>query len=393
MTTATATAAQGTQTPAPGGKSTVSTFDAARRAQAVKDGQPGGRMAAPSCLRRASVDPSGSFVVPFWMKGSDLMVAFPGESPKKANPESITTAFHGAGMVAMPVDRLAQKVMVRTCERAGDAHRNLARQIEFAVRLPMSSKLIVLADALARKFWIQPTLSAKEVTDWCTAFGMIRKVESLHWLAGQVFDESGMTGKQTTYRTTMFEAEDKALEKIIERGAPAAMASFEASNTIGEAWGAYERIDTILRYRYLVTGEVARVTPINRVGSDVTAKLSTPFKVREGEVMVVSESDSAQLTRSAKLVALGFDDVHGLIGTFGSIGSSTRRGASDAIPTMIAAHAARESVLITGSPFLGSGNFTPSVFRWATQAGAEKADRIERDVPLDVSLAGAPTEG
>jgi hypothetical protein len=188
----------------------------------------------------------------------------------------------------------------------------------------------------------------------------------------------------------MFESEDKALESVVRRGASSAMAAYDASNSVSEAWGAYERIDTILRYRYLVTGEVARVTPIRRNGSEVVAALSTPFKVREGEVMVVSESDPSQLTRPAALVALGYDVTHGLIGAFASPGKRSR---SDAIPTLIAAHAARESVLITGSPYLGSGSFTPSVFRWATKNGAEQAEPIVRDVPLDVALAGGPVEG
>lgn len=367
--------------------STITSFEAERRATSVKESQPIERMAAPSTLRRASTAEDGHLVAPFWTKGSDLMVAFPGEAPKIADAESVSTAFNSPGILAMPVDRTAHKAMIKRCDKAGETHRATTRLLDFAVRMPMSSRMLVLTEALARKFWIQTDLSTSSVTDWCTAFGMTRKVESLVWLAGRVFDETNMTGKQNTYRTSMFEAEEKALASVVERGTSAAIAAFESSNSVSEAWSAYERIDAVLRYRYLVTGEVARITPIRRNGTEVVAALSTPFKVREGEVMAVSESDRDGLTRPCVLSSLGYDEVHGLIGTFSSPGKRSR---SDAIPTLIAAHAARESLLITGSPYLGAGNFTASVFRWTTKSGAEKAEAIERDTPLDVTLAGAP---
>lgn len=373
----------------PAKASTITAFDSARRAHSAEEGQPAERMAAPSCLRRDSIDPSGSFVVPFWLSKSGLMVEFPGQTERRASVADIDGAYRAPQYVAMPVDRAALKAMIALCAKAGDEHQAIARLLDFSQRMPLSSNLVVLTEVLTRKFWIQPDLDASSIKDWRTAFKLAYSTASLRWLAGQVFNEAGMTGKQSVYRKNMFEAEDRANDKVVHWGAANAMAVYEASNSVSETWGAYERIDTTLRYRYLVTGEVARATPISVHGTMVVCALSTPFKVREGEVLVTDEGDEGQVVRPVQLAALGYEDR--LIGSFTGAKSNSKRRVSDGLPTMLAAHAARDSVLITGSPFMGVGSFTPSVKRWTTRDEAEQAPRVERDVPLDVSLAGAPS--
>src|SRR5664279_1015646 len=145
----------------------------------------------------------------------------------------------------------------------------------------------------------------------------------------------------------MFEAEEKAMAKVVEYGASAAMAAFEASTTLHSLWAGFEQIDEILRYRFLTTGEVCRAKPLRREGENVVAALSSPFKIREGRILVVSESDTSHLTRPATLLSIGFEDEHGLTGVIGKPGEDPR---SSALPTLDGALAARESVLISDAP-------------------------------------------
>ena len=119
------------------------------------------------------------------------------------------------------------------------------------------------------------------------------------------------------------------------------------------------------------------------------AALSSPFKIREGRILVVSESDTSHLTRPATLLSLGFEDEHGLTGVIGKPGEDPR---SSALPTLDGALAARESVLICEAPFVTPVKHMAMATRWADTSGIEGMAAIVRDVPLDVVLAGGPVE-
>lgn len=370
---------------------TVADFDASRRAAASSAGYPLVRMAAPSVLRRDSVDPDGSFVVPFWIGKKGLLAAFPGKEPRVATPESVESALNSPQFVAAPLDRAAVRAMVKLCSMSGEAHRDTARLIDFVTKMPMSSKLFVMTEGLRRKFWLSTDLTVSSIKDWRAAFGLPYDLSSISVLAGKLFADEAMIGKQVAYRGDLFKSEDKATDMVIQRGAAAAMSAFEASNTVSEAWGAYERVDTTLRNRFLVEGVVARARPLRQVGPHVVVSLSTPFKVREGTVMVTDETDDANLVRTIELSDLGFDGT--LLGSLHPGTTKTgRQRVSDAMPSILGAMASHGSVLITGAPFMAGGGFTPSVKRWASRDGVAdvNANPVIRDVPLDVVLAGGP---
>lgn len=376
-------------------RSALRRYDAERReastASIAEGGVPVRRMSAPGALRRASIAPDGSGVIPFWIsKSHGLTCAMPGEEPHKATAESVATAFSAPHLVAMPIDKAALRAMVALCRKAGEAHQTTARLIDFTARLPICSQLLVLTEALGRAYWMPSGRSAADIPAWRSAFGFDATVGSLARLAGRVFDDEGLTGRQDGYVRSLFIAEEKAISARAARGASAAASAFTASNGVSEAWSALERTDAILRYRFLHTGEVSRAKPVKMVGGGVLATVSTPFKLRPGGVLVMDEGDREQAVGDATLTHLGFED--NLIGVFhGVSGSSQRRNktGSRGISAMIAAISARDSVLVTAAPYLGTSRVT-SVHRWATWNGLSNVGSVERDLPFDIALAGAP---
>lgn len=375
----------------------VSKYDAKRRAASKiavdGGGEPVRRMSAPGAVRRAGCSPDATGVVPFWLSKHGLVCVMPGEEPQRATAEIAANAFSLPHLVAAPVDRASLRAMVSMCRKAGEVHKTTARLIDFASRLPISSHLLVLTDALARTFWMPAGRAADDIENWRIVFGAPSGAAGLLALAARVYDEGGVTGRQGGYFKALLQSEDAAVKSVSNRGASAAAAAFSASNAISEAWSAVERTDSILRERFLHTGEVVKVRPLHTVPGGVVARVSTPFRLRTGGVIVIDESrtgDTGERVLDATLTDLGFDD--GLLAVFGgSEGGIKRSGRSHGVTAMLAAMAARDTLLVTAAPYLGKGR-SSSVWRWASSGGLEGVDVPERDLPFDVALAGAPYE-
>ena len=116
----------------------------------------------------------------------------------------------------------------------------------------------------------------------------------------------------------------------------------------------------------------------------VDASLSLPVRIKKGKVVVMPDDDHTPDLGYATLTGLSMtgDD---LTGSF-----TEQKGAVRSFATLRDAAAAKQTVLVTGEPFLGS---TPRVFggRWGTRstpAPSGAVTPLRRQVPLDVVLAG-----
>lgn len=395
MTTTTATVPQRP-------RSAVTEYDTARRKEAANGAGPTKRMTGPSVPVSAATRTDGSSSVLFWLSHNKLVCsAGPTDPVHPATAQIIGEAFTTVGVIPVATDRLARARMLRTVEQSGGtvpvindlgattiALAAVARQMRFATTFAASSRLVVLADALARKYWLPAGLDTTNIEHWRRAFGMSADVASLQTLVGMVTAASG--NPSVTFRA-LLAAEDGALKSITFPGTGPAARAFTSAEKVGEAWSATERTDPLLRHRCIVEGTVARVRLLHRNGSTISGSVSQPFRLREGEVLGMFDDTSSENTARIVLVSMGFTDT--LVAEFGPVTSQRkqrRSATAGAFAFMDSALAAHETVLVTNSPYLSSAP-PGGRNRWTGKPDPAETP-IARDVPLDVVLAGAPSE-
>lgn len=383
-------------------RSATAEYDTARRKDAASGAGPTKRMAGPSVPTSAATSPGGATSVLFWLSHNKLVCsAGPTDPVHPATAHIIGEAFTSVGVLPVALDRPARARMLRTVEQSGGtvpvlgdlgattiSLTSVARQMRFTTTWPATSRLVVLADALARKYWLPAGLDTTNIEHWRRAFGMTSDVASLQTLVGMVTAANG--GPSVTFRA-LLAAEAGALKSIIYPGTGPAARAFTSAEKVGEAWSATERTDPLLRHRCIVDGTVARVRLLHRNGSTISGSVSQPFRLREGEVLGMFDDTSSEATARIVLVSMGFTDT--LVAEFGPVtsrGKQRRSATAGAFAFMDSALAAHETVLVTNSPFLSSAPPWSSN-RWTSKPDPSESG-IVRDVPLDVVLAGAPSD-
>ena len=140
----------------------VAAFDATRTEAARVAGHPVPRCAVPTALRRASVAPDGSTAVFFWLDRKTLLQAGRNQPAVAASATGIADAVTSPGAVAVAVNTAALRAVETTLARgataatgeAAERVRHAARIVQYAGAAAMSSRVVVLTEALARKFYL-----------------------------------------------------------------------------------------------------------------------------------------------------------------------------------------------------------------------------------------------
>jgi len=117
----------------------------------------------------------------------------------------------------------------------------------------------------------------------------------------------------------------------------------------------------------------------------VDARLSLPVRIKTGKVVVMPDDDHTPDLGYATLTGLSMtgDDLTGCF--------TEQKGAVRSFAMLRDAAVVKQTVLVTGEPFLGS---TPRVYggRWGTRSTQPTQDApppLRRQVPLDIVLAGS----
>ena len=380
-------------TPTVTARQAIAAFDSTRIEAARVAGHPVPRCAVPTALRRDSVAPDGSTAVFFWLDRKTLLQSGANQPAVAASAPSIADAITSPGTVAVPVNtgalRAVESILTRgataATPEAAERIRHAARIVQYAGAAAVSSRVIVLTQVLARKFY--PAGDGSDIRAWREAFGFGLSPSALAQLLAATFRDD--TGRRYSNQArdpfrAMLLAEETAVKALKHGYTSSAATAWKAAEKIGEAWDSATRTDVLLRHRHLLDGSVVRAQPVVVASDRVDAALSLPVRIKKGKVVVMPDDDRTPDLAYATLTGLSMtgDD---LTGSF-----AEQKGAVRSFGMLQDAAAAKRTVLVTAEAFLGS---TPRVFggRWGTRGTqpepAVRAAQI-RQVPLDVVLAG-----
>ena len=173
----------------------VAAFDANRVDAARVAGHPVPRCAVPTALRRDSVAPDGSTAVFFRVQRRTLAQTSGSRPEVAASAMSIADAVTSPGAVAVAVNPAALRAMevilrrgaITAASDAAERVRHAGRIVQHAGAAAMSSRVVVLTAALARKFYI-----AGDIRVWRKVFQLGQGPAALPRLLAETYrDGSG----------------------------------------------------------------------------------------------------------------------------------------------------------------------------------------------------------
>ncbi|WP_162802081.1 hypothetical protein [Ornithinimicrobium murale] len=375
---------------------------AASASHLVNRGRPLRRMAGPGGLHRSGTEPDGRNTVPVWIGKEGTMLSMPGEGlpPVRATASQVRTILDSAQYLLMPLTPRAASALESAIERDGDPElRKVAQHVGVLRRMTASSKMLVLSAALSRTFWTPVEQENDDVTAWAAALGTSDDPDGWRELAGHAMtpahdyqakhtDESGMASVRE-YGKIIRDTEDRIASDVLRRrSATSAATGFEMATSVEEHFGAICRTDELLIPFYLLSGEVVEVSGRRWEGGSVVGALSTPSKVRTGDVLAILGRRVVDL----RLADLGYDEQsETLLGVFGRTIRTQEKGrgpsaAALAVLSDVVEHSG--PVYITISPFGSFG--TASTVKWSRADETSMDPLAPISMPLDVAVAGAP---
>ena len=211
-------------------------------------------------------------------------------------------------------DRRAARAAVAAVERSNvEGASRLAEAVGYLAKLPGTSTAVVLADALAAKFWCPEGSNPQHIDTWLTAFDLkasgAAALECYRHLYQLVADRNAETATQRVWASKL-RSDASLLQALSNRQPSGSIKAFNSVISRQEVWSAIERVDPLLREVGRLTGEVVKVSPNRLLGGIVEASASTPFKLRPGRVAIFDDKDLG----AAKLLELGYRD--GLVARF-----------------------------------------------------------------------------
>ena len=197
---------------------------------------------------------------------------------------------------------------------AAERVRHAARIVQYARAAAMSSRVVVLTEALARKYY--PPGDAGDIRCWRTAFGFGQGTGALALMLAATYRDDTHRRYSNQSRDpfrAMLLAEDTAVEALRHAYTSSAATAWKAAEKIGEAWDSATRTDVLLRHRHLLDGSVVRAHPTSAGLDRVDAALSLPVRIKKGKVVVMPDDDHSADLGYAALTGLSMtgDDLTG----------------------------------------------------------------------------------
>lgn len=377
-------------------------YAAQRRADATAAGRPLPRMYGPAV---ANADRFGSRIV---LTGAGGKIIRVGQKVKPATIMEMTAVCDGQSRVWF-ADRATFRAVQNRLDKQGSANRrcqNARRKYELAATLSGSSQAVILTAALARRWWLPEGRNVRKVKVWREAFGIDDGPDGIVELV-ELAAPTGDLDMGTAMANARIAAagnERGALRTVTSASIDAAIDAFRKATRSEEAWDAAVRLDPYARHEKQVTGHVVAFTPYMQDGRTVMADVTSPCRVRRGDVLLLAAAtqpdsgsdDPVGDLGLARLVQIGWDDDRGVVAEFRlSVASRLKEGSAlhRGRATLEAGVTDSTTLLMTSNPWLDDrARSQPRSRRWTGRTDTFGGRVDDRDVPLDVVLAGGPTD-
>ncbi|MCU6480130.1 hypothetical protein [Arthrobacter sp. A2-55] len=274
------------------------------------------------------------------------------------------------------------RMLVMADNMPSNDFKSLSRRLRIIQGLPGSMKLPVLTDSLASRYWLPEEMAENSVEDWADAFGVTGPTTAITVRALTELAMEGHRPEALKYDKTVTALE--ALEgRIMEQAAWPKISTDCYVYSMLESYSAkangLRTIDPGLLEMHMIDGQVCKIVPMNLGAKTFTASVSAPFKLKEGRNVRLTDGSSLGTT-SLDSLRYASGSLHAV---FNQVGPRSR-----GYGLVQAAHAGTAPLFAAEEVFESRGSALQNK-RWL----GGPVERITgRTVPMDVVLAGAPTD-
>jgi hypothetical protein len=356
-------------------KDLLAAYRSNARTAAADDGAPGNRSAFPGL----AIDATGMI----YLRGRTLTYQPINNVPETLTPEKLAEILVEplASTVVADLPTHA-RMMVMADNMPSTDYKALARRVRMSRGLPLSLKMPILTEALARRYWLQDGLDDASIKDWTDAFGIRGPSEAIRLRDLIDLASDGARPASLGYVkavTSMEVLEQKIMQNCAYSSLSTDCYVYQMLETATTRANALRTLDPGLLEMHTIDGQVCKIVPMDIRHDKFTSSVSSPFKLKEGTKSRLTDGqDFAQVMMES--LRFGDGSLHAVF---------TQPGARTAGPLMISrAHNSGAPLYAMEDPFDLPGKALKNK-RWL---GDPVAAVTGRDVPLDVVLAGAPVE-
>lgn len=383
--------------------STAADYDRARRTEATAAGKPLPRMDLPAVptgiswqYRLAHLTASGTLMIDTASRdqGTGKFAKQNSEPATIALLQEILSA-DGESLIAADT-RTMNRIVTLATDEARDAPSgdwsaaNVRNALRYGRGMAYPARVVVLTEALARKFYLPDTGNQNVLADWLSAFGYAPGaavgIGMARLLAAAQSTSDETTPSVEKLKSEVIRNEALGMNSAQYSGLRSQTVSYRYAERHAVAAAALMSLDPVLATRNELAGVLHRVAIRLQGAQEIQAALGGGFSIREGREVVLIDPQTFRATEFRLSKVRVVDEPGGkvLVGTFS--GARSRR------VTDFTGAKAYPHLLAVEAPFIARSGESGAK-RWTQTAEQRKAEhpRPVREVPLDIALAGAPT--
>ncbi|WP_026535893.1 hypothetical protein [Arthrobacter sp. H14] len=318
-----------------------------------------------------------------YLRGKQLTYQPMHSVPSILEPEKIAELLTGDGTCTVVADaKTFARMLVMADNMPSNDFKSLGRRLRISRGLPVSMKLPILTEALSSRYWLQDGLAENSIADWAEAFDVAGPSTAITMRSLITLASDGQRPTALKHGRSvdgMADLEKRIMEQCAWSGISTDCYVYSMLEQYSAKAIGLRTIDPGLLEMHMIDGQVCKIVPMNVAHKTFTASVSSPFKLKEGRKVRLTDGEQIAEVYLNSL-RFGEGSLHAVFEQPGSRGpgalmiSRAKKGTAP----LFAADAVFES--------FGTGLKNK---RWMGDA----VQRVTgRDVPLDVALAGAPVD-
>lgn len=300
------------------------------------------------------------------------------------------------GALVFPDVATATEVKAHLEQERSEAGRSAARAIDLGMALASSRHIVILPAALDRKFFAPAGMATDSFDEWRSAFSLdgLSAIDAAKALYRSVITGPGGLSESAETLVTDTQAtptlrkavrsEAKMIESLQYTGMASECSRFASATLISGVWSFIHATDPLRRELSSLDGTVFSARIIGNTATHVYARITPPFKAKiDKEFLVLVDDEAGDDKRNQRLILeeIKANPAGEFVAHFRKVQRSPQTAEVGETRELIQA------------PFLPTPMRTAKT-KWTTPpSSSEQGERRFREVPLSVSLAGAPQEG